>query len=198
MTIQTEIKEAVAEIQEQIQDLKDKIETIESINLIQPITEKEWHLICDTPLRYASTTLTKILTNSFPDATEIQMGANYVYFTLYEIQIAIPTSREQGICINTKWYKKLNPPHWEIHNTLFQKKQLKQKEIDKTIKEANDIFSKKLNKYYEEKKIIDTKLSILFNKILPEINSFSTEYKIYPNSFATKTIQEIKELENIE
>lgn len=198
MTIQTETKEAIAEIQEQIQELKTQIKTIESINLTQPITEKQWHLICETPLRNASTILTKILTNIFPKASEITIGANYAYFILYGIEIAIPTSREQGICINTEWYKKLNLPHWEIDNTTFQKKRPKRKEIDKAIQEANDIFSKKLNKYYKEKEMIDYKLFMLFNKVLPEINNFTTKYKTYPNTFLTKTIQDIKELENIE
>lgn len=102
-----EIEKAIKELREEIKEKENYIHTIQKVNWEKPITEKEWHTICETPLRY-SPLLGVMLKNIFPEAKEIKVDCNYVFFALYGFQCVIPTSRCKGIEVRTDWYVKDN------------------------------------------------------------------------------------------
>lgn len=100
-----EAVEAINDLQEEIKEKQNQIELIKNINWSKPVDEKTWHAICETSLR-TSDLLKILVTNTFPDAQNIIIHPNYVYFDLYGFECAIPTSRNEGIYINTNWYQK--------------------------------------------------------------------------------------------
>ena len=105
--MQYTVEEAVKDLLEEKQEIENRISLIQSIDWNKPVTEDVWHEICETPIR--GTDLLKILvTNIFPEAEEIKVGANYVNFKLRGFDIQIPTSRCRGINIGTNWYKDPN------------------------------------------------------------------------------------------
>lgn len=105
--MQYTVEEAVKDLLEEKQEIENRISLIQSIDWNKPVTEDVWHEICETPIR--GTDLLKILvTNIFPEAEDIKIGANYVNFKLRGFDIQIPTSRCRGINIGTSWYKNPN------------------------------------------------------------------------------------------
>lgn len=111
------IKQAISEIQEEIQELNHQIKLIQSVDWSKPVNEKTWHALCDTNLR-DSDQLNILVKNIFPDAENIRRGANYVFFNLYGFSCALPTSRTKGVFIDAKWYASDNgmpKPNYKEH-----------------------------------------------------------------------------------
>lgn len=106
------VEEAIKDLEEDISEKKNQIELIKSIDWSRPVNEKTWHEICETPLR-SSDLLSLLLKNIFPDAEEINVHCNYVYFKLHGFKCGLPTSRCLGTYIDTGWYEKDNgkPTH---------------------------------------------------------------------------------------
>ena len=100
-----DIKEAISDLQEEILEKQKQIELIKKIDWTQPVTETVWHEICETPLR-TSDMLGVLVKNIFPDAKDICVHCNYVYFYLYGFKCALPTSGLTGVYIDTEWYQR--------------------------------------------------------------------------------------------
>ena len=103
--IEKSIEEALEELQEEIYDRQSQINLIKNIDWNKPVTEEKWHEICETPLR-SSDLLEVLVKNIFPDAEKIKVGCNCVCFEMYEFTCGLPTSRCNGVYIQTDWYKK--------------------------------------------------------------------------------------------
>lgn len=97
------IAAAIAEINEEIADLKTQVDFLQTLVEKEPLTEEEWHLVCETPLR-STDLMATFAHNIFPEATDIKVGCNYVALNLFGFRVMIPTSRAQGVCIETNWY----------------------------------------------------------------------------------------------
>lgn len=100
-----DISDAVQDLKEQISEIQKQIDFIQSIDFTKPVTENQWHKICETPLRY-SNLLADLVKNTFPLAENVLVGCNYVFFDLLGFKVQIPTSRCQGINVDTSWYRK--------------------------------------------------------------------------------------------
>lgn len=99
----TEIDNAKQTINEQISELQGQIDLLNSINIDGVIDEELWHQICETPLR-SSKLMATFVQNIFPDATDIVVHCNYVYFKIMGFGVQIPTSQARGINVHTGWY----------------------------------------------------------------------------------------------
>lgn len=100
-----DIAEAIESLEEQITEYKKQIEAVKTINFNASVDEDTWHKICFTPLR-TSDLMGKLLKNIFPDAEDIKVGSNYVFFTLYGFKCFLPTSDYYQIEVDTSWYIK--------------------------------------------------------------------------------------------
>lgn len=103
------IEHAIQHIDNEILELQNNKAFLESLDTSKVLTEDEWHTICDTDLR-TSDILSIFIKNIFPDATDIQIGCNYVTFILCSIKCFLPTSAIRGIEIDKSWYKNLKKP----------------------------------------------------------------------------------------
>lgn len=102
--MEKDVIDAIKENEEEINKLKNQNAFMQTIDFSKSVDEETWHKICETPLRTSQ--LLKILVkNTFPEAEDIVVHCNYVYFTLLGFKIQIPTYRRQGINIDTSWYK---------------------------------------------------------------------------------------------
>ena len=101
------VQDAIAEINENINELQEQLKLIQSFDFTKPVTEDVWHEICKTPLR-SSDLLAILVKNIFPDAENILVQCNYVYFELMGFKVQIPTSLARGINVDTSWYEKDN------------------------------------------------------------------------------------------
>lgn len=99
-----DINNALEELRHEISEKEQQITFLQSFDWTKPVTEEEWHKICETPLRYSEEVLPVLVKNLFPSANNIEVGCNFVFFDLYDYEIQIPTSRNHGININTDWY----------------------------------------------------------------------------------------------
>lgn len=97
------IADAIQEISDTIQSLQAQIDMLKALDISKPLTEEEWHQICETPLR-GSELMATFVRNIFPDATDIVVHCNYVYFNLLGFRIQIPTYQACGINVDTSWY----------------------------------------------------------------------------------------------
>lgn len=95
------------ELQEIIDEKQNQMDLIKNIDWSKPVNEEIWYEICKTPLR-SSDLLGVMAKNIFPDAENVNVYCNYVYFSLDGFECALPTSRRKGVCIKTDWYKKDN------------------------------------------------------------------------------------------
>lgn len=102
--MEKDVIEAIKENEEEINELKNQNTFMQTIDFSKPVDEETWHKICETPLR-TSQLLGILVKNTFPEAEDIIVHCNYVYFTLLGFKVQIPTSRSQGINIDTSWYK---------------------------------------------------------------------------------------------
>lgn len=100
-----DVSEAIKELNKQIDEAQDKIAIVKSIDFTKPVTESQWHRICETPLR-SSDLLAVLVKNTFPLAENIVVHCNYVYFDMLGFKVQIPTSRLRGINVDTSWYEK--------------------------------------------------------------------------------------------
>lgn len=99
------INEALNDLEEEKTEIEQRISLVKSIDWSKPVTEDEWHELCETSIR-TSPLLAVLVKNIFPNAEDINIGCNYAYFDLYGFKIQIPTSRCRGINIATNdWYR---------------------------------------------------------------------------------------------
>lgn len=119
--IEKSINEALQELQEEIDEKQNQISLIKNIDWSKPVDEEVWHEICETPLR-SSDLLGVLVKNIFPDAENINVYCNYVYFSLDGFECGLPTSRCNGVYIKTDWYKKDNgepsSPYFANHSVM--------------------------------------------------------------------------------
>lgn len=121
--MEKDVIEAIQENEEEINKLKNQNKFMQTIDFSKPVDEETWHKICETPLRN-SQLLGTLVKNMFPEAEDIVVHCNYVYFTLLGFKIQIPTYRSQGINVDTSWYKR----DWgtpQLHLSKAQKNMLK-------------------------------------------------------------------------
>lgn len=111
-----DVIEAIEDLKEEISEKQSYIELIESIDFTKPVDENTWHQICETPLR-SSDLLAKLVKNTFPEAENIVVHCNYVYFELMGFKVQIPTSRRKGINVDTLWYYRDRGVPTEIYRT---------------------------------------------------------------------------------
>jgi hypothetical protein len=98
------INEALNDLEEEKTEIERRIALVKSIDWTKPVTEDEWHELCETSIR-TSPLLAVLVKNIFPNAENITIGCNYAYFELYGYKIQIPNSRCRGINIATSdWY----------------------------------------------------------------------------------------------
>ena len=98
---------AIEILQDEISEKKQQIKLIENLDFSKPITEKEWHKLCRTPLR-TSALLIELIKSTFPDAEDIKLQAQAVKFNLYGIDCYLPTTDELGIGIDLSWYQHIH------------------------------------------------------------------------------------------
>lgn len=98
-----DITEAIEFLQKEIQEKQHQIKILENLNIEQPVSETTWHQICLTTMR-ESQLMGTLLKAIFPEAEDIKVGANYVFFRLYDFKCYLPTSFEKCILIDTSWY----------------------------------------------------------------------------------------------
>ena len=91
-----DLNEDIEEAQKKIAEEKQYIELIRNLDTTQTVTEKKWHELCETPIRY-SDILKIFVQNMWSEADNIKITANSVRFDLYGFTVAIPTSRCMGI-----------------------------------------------------------------------------------------------------
>lgn len=97
--------EAIAKLELDIKEKQSQIDLIKSIDFESRVDEDKWHMICETPLRN-SDLLIEFVKSIFKNAIDVSVGCNYVKFNLYGFKCAIPTSRCNGIEVDTTWYEK--------------------------------------------------------------------------------------------
>ena len=115
--MQADLKEVISNLNEELNEIKEQISLIESIdwdNLV-PVTESEFKKLCLTSLRGTSY-LEDILKATFPEATQIKQTCNYIIFQLYGFTCKLPTSRIKGIEIDMEWSKCGSPPVNRLEN----------------------------------------------------------------------------------
>lgn len=103
--IQSECQEARQHIEQEIDRLKAQLCIIDSIDWQCPISEGWWHELCKTPLRH-SQALGALVKNTFPEAENISVGSNYVFFLMYDIQCVLSTSACHTAMVDLRWYYK--------------------------------------------------------------------------------------------
>jgi len=112
-----EIQEVLETLQSDITEKENQINLIKNIDWTKSVTEEEWHQICETLLR-TSDSLCDLLKNTFPNATDIKLGMNYVNFNLYGFKCLLPTSIYEEILVDMSWNKNLKKP--TLENTMNQ------------------------------------------------------------------------------
>lgn len=121
--MEKDVIDAIQENEEEINKLKNQNAFMQTIDFSKSVNEETWHEICETPLR-TSQLLGTLVKNTFPEAEDVVVHCNYVYFTLFGFKIQIPTYRSQGINIDTSWYK-LNHGMPQLHLSEAQKNMFK-------------------------------------------------------------------------
>ena len=121
--MEKDVIEAVQENEEEINKLKSQNAFMQTIDFSKPVDEETWHKICETPLR-TSQLLGILVKNTFPEAEDIVVHCNYVYFTLLGFKVQIPTYRSQGINVDADWYKRDRGTP-QLHLSEAQKNMLK-------------------------------------------------------------------------
>lgn len=114
-----DVSEVIRDLNREIDETQNKIAIVKSIDFTKPVTESQWHTICETPLRY-SNLLAVLVKNTFPLAENILVHCNYVYFDMLGFKVQIPTSRCQGINVDTSWYRKDNGEPTKIYSDTIE------------------------------------------------------------------------------
>lgn len=94
-----EIQEVLETLQSDITEKENQINLIKNIDWTKSVTEEGWHQICETLLR-TSDSLCDLLKNTFPNATDIKLGMNYVNFNLYGFKCLLPTFIYEEILVD--------------------------------------------------------------------------------------------------
>lgn len=115
-----DIQDVLETLQSDITEKENQINLIKTIDWTKSVTEKEWHQICETLLR-TSDLLCNLLKNTFPNATDIQLGMNHVDFNLYGFKCKLPTSRYEEIRVDMSWNKNIKEPTLENTMNRFEK-----------------------------------------------------------------------------
>lgn len=126
-----DVSDVISELNETIDEIQNQIAVVKSIDFTKPVTENQWHILCETPLRY-SKLLAVLVKNIFPLAENIIVGCNYVYFDMIGFRVQIPTSRCRGINVDTSWY----------HRDLGEPTKIYSKPIENMMKYFNAVDSK--------------------------------------------------------
>lgn len=121
--MEKDVIDAIQENEEEINKLKSQNAFMQTIDFSKPVDEETWHKICETPLR-TSQLLGILVKNTFPEAEDIVVHCNYVYFTLLGFKVQIPTYRSQGINVDADWYKRDRGTP-QLHLSEAQKNMLK-------------------------------------------------------------------------
>lgn len=121
--MEKDVIDAIQENEEEINKLKSQNAFMQTIDFSKPVDEETWHKICETPLR-TSRLLGILVKNTFPEAEDIVVHCNYVYFTLLGFKVQIPTYRSQGINVDADWYKRDRGTP-QLHLSEAQKNMLK-------------------------------------------------------------------------
>ncbi len=169
-TNQNIIKNEVQNIILSLEEEKNKILTEQSIvssidfETYKP-TEKQWHQLMEiNDIRTNKILTSCLIKNIFPEATDISLGANYIYFKLYEIDCMISISRMNEVYVTGKYKKDYNSFE-NIDNEKLDK-------FFKAIKELYLFHKRDINFYNtegkRENKIIS--YSKIKSKISSEIN----------------------------
>lgn len=119
MDIEESINDAVKDISDEIKILQERRDFLHRLNLNSKITEDEWHELCLSSLR-TSDILADVVKNIFPSATNVSVGANYVYFYINDLKCYLPTSAIRGIEIDVDWYTRLEEPKLNDNNYKSQ------------------------------------------------------------------------------
>ena len=115
-----EIQKVLETLQSDITEKENQINLIKNIDWTKSVTEEEWHQICETLLR-TSDSLCDLLKNTFPNATDIKLGMNYVNFNLYGFKCLLPTFIYEEILVDMSWNKNLKKPTLENTMNQFEK-----------------------------------------------------------------------------
>ena len=97
--IEKEINNCVSEIEHKIESLNAQKEYLKNLDFSKKPSEEEWYSMMNTGIRYSPNIVEKLITNLYPDAKDINLGCNYVKFTLQGIKcgISISNCREASI-----------------------------------------------------------------------------------------------------
>lgn len=114
-----DVSEAIRDLNREIDEAQNKIAIVKSIDFTKSVTESQWHTICETPLRN-SDLLAVLVKNTFPLAENILVHCNYVYFDMLGFKVQIPTSRCQGINVDTSWYRKDDGEPTKIYSETIE------------------------------------------------------------------------------
>ena len=115
-----ELQEVLEILQSDITEKENQMNLIKNIDWTKSVTEEEWHELCETLLR-TSDSLCNLLKNTFPNATDIKLGMNYVNFNLYGFKCLLPTSIYEEILVDMSWNKNLKKPTLENTMNQFEK-----------------------------------------------------------------------------
>lgn len=232
-----EIKDSIFELEQGIREKQELIEMLRNLNIEEKLSEEDWHTVCESPLR-SSRILVKLLTNIFPEATDVRLGGNFVYFTLYGIKCGLPTSRHTGIMIDTGWYRvprqpKLTLPRYlsvllEVYNgrkshfdwyslasiraKLYKKElskvglffayflkwkweKINEEELFREVSKVEAEHQAAVDGYNNELRLRKEMVDNLFDKVIPELSSFSSKFFRMNNYGKDYTIEEIRKIE---
>lgn len=204
--MEKDVIDAIQENEEEINEFKSQNAFMLTIDFSKPVDEETWHKICETPLRH-SELLGTLVKNTFPEAENIVVRCNYVYFTLFGFKIQIPTSRKHGINIDTSWYE-INHSAPQLHLSEAQKNTLKYYEaldngeswrtlaklrlhFTNSILNYKDNLGKQIKNYKQERKDMHDKALLLRDTVLPMLDKFSTVHRNYNDSCTTISIDVI-------
>ena len=212
--INEEIQDALNILKEDIAKKQKTFDIIKSINFneLNLINEDTWHELCKTSLRN-SHILEVICKRIFPDAQNIECGANYVYFTLYGFACQIPTSSKKCIEVDTSWYEydyglktfygySKNEGHSHFHSHLQQIETYLKIEKPTLLQRLSFVFDTKVKIYPLWKKLLMVlfhykiyKTAINKDRLIKEYNSAKKDYQQYVDNY-NKTRQNMKNLSN--
>lgn len=184
------IAEVLEDLEEEKREIEQRIALVNSIDWTKPVTEDEWHELCETSIR-TSPLLAVLVKNIFPNAEEIKIGSNFVNFKLYGYSVQIPNSRCRGIYIATEdWYKDITYQREHrsdmhrgvmlnlkdyfdaVDNHLGWKKQAKARIAKRAYRNDLELFIKWFS-YYRWKKVDRKKFEELWEKEEREYNEYT-------------------------
>lgn len=105
------LEDEISEKQEEITNIKEKINMLNSFNVDEKLTEDIYHELCETDLRNTDF-LGKLIENTIPELVFEKRSPNYFHYTVKDnkdIQIRIPSySLKEIEIVFPYYYRKLN------------------------------------------------------------------------------------------